>query len=95
MHIDNDTVRKIAHLAKLDVKESMIQPISKDLETILQWVSELDKVDTEAVDPLFSVHLDKMPIRKDAVTDGGIQSEILYNAPERELDMFVVPKVVE
>lgn len=95
MAIDKATVARIAHLARLDVPEDQQERLAGQLSGILQWIEQLNEVDTTGVEPLRSV----MPIehrwREDKVTDGERRDEVLANAPGREDDYFVVPKVVE
>lgn len=95
MAIDKATVARIAHLARLDVPEDQQERLAGQLSGILQWIEQLNEVDTKGVEPLRSV----MPIehrwREDKVTDGERRDEVLANAPGREDGYFVVPKVVE
>ena len=65
------------------------------MNSVFQWIDQLNEVDASNAEPMFSVHLDHMPCRKDEVTEGNRVREVLANAPESELDMFMVPKVVE
>lgn len=95
MHIDEKTVRKIANLSRLEIKEGQVVPYQESLTQILSWVEQLSEVDTDGIEPLTSVHVSQMPQRDDIVNDGGQASGVLANAPEKELNMFTVPKVVE
>lgn len=95
MQIDEKTVYKIAHLARLNIQEAQVQGIQQSLTQILNWVDQLNQVDASTIDPLFSVHLQEMPQRPDIITDGNKADEVLANAPEEDLGMFAVPKVVE
>ena len=69
--------------------------LSGELSNIMKMIEELNAVNTEGVEPLTSVIDMDLPMRADIVTDGGIASRILQNAPEQMADFFVVPKVVE
>jgi len=95
MSIDQKTVHKIAHLARLNISADHVPEVQNRLNQILQWIEQLNEIDTSHVEPLFSVHLKEMPQRSDTVTDGQCAEAVLANAPEKDLDMFVVPKVVE
>jgi aspartyl-tRNA(Asn)/glutamyl-tRNA(Gln) amidotransferase subunit C len=95
MSINEKAVAKIAHLARLNISPERIPEVHDRLNHILKWIEQLNEVETSHIDPLFSVHLKEMPQRPDAVTDGQCADAILANAPEKDLDMFVVPKVVE
>ena len=95
MVIDSLTVIKIAHLARLKIQPAETESLMKDLNRILEWVKQLDEVDTTNVEPMFSVNQDQMRRRADLVTDGNYVESIVGNAPESELSMFSVPKVIE
>jgi aspartyl-tRNA(Asn)/glutamyl-tRNA(Gln) amidotransferase subunit C len=95
MHIDEKTVLKIARLARLQFSAEDISKMQHSLNGILDWINQLNAVNTEGVEPLFNVTLEQMPMREDIVTDGNYKDAILANAPEVAFDMFVVPKVVE
>ncbi len=95
MSIDKNTVGKIARLARIRVTEEEKETLSGELSKILTMIEELSAVDTKGVAPLTSVIDMQLPLRDDAVTDGGIPDEILRNAPEQTAGFFVVPKVVE
>lgn len=95
MSVDQATVRRIAHLARIAVEDDEVERLGQELNAILAFVEELSSVDVEGVEPLTSVLPMQMKKRQDVVTDGGVAEDILANAPEREDHYFVVPKVVE
>ncbi len=95
MSLDEATVARIARLARIDVPEDELKPLAGELSHILGWIEQLNEVDTENVAPMTSVIAMKLHWRADEVTDGGNPEAILKNAPERQDDYFVVPKVVE
>ena len=95
MSVDADTVRRIAHLARVSVKEEEVVHLKAELNAILAWVEQLQAVDVAGVEPMTSVTPMKMKMRKDEVTDGGIPEDIVKNAPQSEDNFFLVPKVVE
>ena len=95
MSVDKETVRKIARLARIAQPEERLEPLVAELNTILQWVEQLDEVNTESVDPMTSVVETVLPKRSDEVTDGDIAETIVENAPDGSGTYFAVPKVVE
>ena len=95
MSLDKKTVAKVASLARLKVSDEDLEKYGPQLSNIIQFVEQLEQVDTENVEPLASVVDIKLRLREDKVTDGNIQKEILANAPETLEGFFVVPKVVE
>ena len=95
MSVDADTVRRIAHLARIAVAEEEVEHLQGELNAILAFVEQLSEVKVEGVEPMTSVTPMEMKKREDAVTDGGIADDIVRNAPASEDHFFVVPKVVE
>jgi aspartyl-tRNA(Asn)/glutamyl-tRNA(Gln) amidotransferase subunit C len=95
MSVDADTVRRIAHLARIAVADGEVEHLQGELNAILAFVEHLSEVDVEGVEPMTSVTPMEMKKRNDAVTDGGIPDDIVRNAPATEDHFFVVPKVVE
>jgi aspartyl-tRNA(Asn)/glutamyl-tRNA(Gln) amidotransferase subunit C len=95
MAIDADTVRKAARLARIRVEEAALQPLAQELSGILDWIEQLNEVDTDGVEPMTSCVAIKLPMREDVVTDGNKRAAILANAPKAEKGFFVVPKVIE
>ena len=95
MSVNADTVRRIAHLARMAVAEDEVEPLRGELNAILAFVEQLSEVDVAGVQPMTSVTAMELKRRSDAVTDGGIADDIVRNAPATEDHFFVVPKVVE
>jgi len=95
MSVDAKTVRDIAHLARIAVKDDEVEDLKGELNAILDFVEQLAEVEVTGVEPMTSVTPMTMKKRTDVVTDGGDPEAILKNAPAREGDYFVVPKVVE
>ncbi|HEY8274481.1 MAG TPA: Asp-tRNA(Asn)/Glu-tRNA(Gln) amidotransferase subunit GatC [Pseudolabrys sp.] len=95
MAVDADTVRRIAHLARIAVAEEDIDHLKGELNAMLSFVEQLDEVNVEGVEPMTSVTPMAMKKRADVVTDGGIAEDVVKNAPMSEDNFFLVPKVVE
>ena len=95
MSVTKDDVKKVARLARIAVPEERLEGLAGELNGILGWIDELNEVDIEGVEPMTSVVAAKLPLREDIVTDGGIQDQVLSNAPKSEDGFFVVPKAVE
>jgi aspartyl-tRNA(Asn)/glutamyl-tRNA(Gln) amidotransferase subunit C len=95
MAVDKDTVRRIAHLARVAVTEAEIPHLAEELNAILAFVEQLNEVDVSAVEPMTSVIPMRMKRRADRVIEGGDPDAILINAPASEDHFFMVPKVVE
>jgi aspartyl-tRNA(Asn)/glutamyl-tRNA(Gln) amidotransferase subunit C len=95
MSVDADTVRRIAHLARIAVKEDEVEHLKGELNAMLAFVEQLSEVDVTGVEPMTSVTPMAMKKRVDEVTDGGIAEDIVKNAPATDDHFFLVPKVVE
>ena len=95
MSVDAETVRRIAHLARIAVAEDEVEHLRGELNAMLAFVEQLREVDVEGVEPTTSVTPMAMKKRADKVTDGGIADDIVSNAPATEGHYFLVPKVVE
>jgi aspartyl-tRNA(Asn)/glutamyl-tRNA(Gln) amidotransferase subunit C len=93
--VDAETVRRIAHLARIAVVEEEFEPLQGELNAFLAFVEQLSQVNVENVEPMTSVIPMEMKKREDKVTEGDIADDIVRNAPATEDHFFLVPKVVE
>jgi aspartyl-tRNA(Asn)/glutamyl-tRNA(Gln) amidotransferase subunit C len=95
MSVDADTVRRIAHLARIAVAEDEVEHLKGELNAMLAFVEQLAEVNVEGVEPMTSVTPMAMKKRHDVVSDGDDVEAVLKNAPESADHFFLVPKVVE
>ncbi len=95
MSVDQETVRRIARLARIAIRDEDVPHLQGELNAILAFVEQLNEVAVEGVEPMTSVTPMPMKKRRDAVTDGGYPDKIVANAPATEDYFFLVPKVVE
>jgi aspartyl-tRNA(Asn)/glutamyl-tRNA(Gln) amidotransferase subunit C len=95
MSVDQATVKRVARLARLKVKDEDLPTLASELNGILGWIEQLNEVDVSQIEPLTSVVSMKMKMRTDEVTDGHYPAKVVSNAPAQEDDFFMVPKVVE
>ena len=95
MAVDDETVRRIAFLSRLKVDDNKIEATKEEFNKILNWIEELNEVNTDAVEELVAVNEIPLRQRQDEVTAGQQKDAILANAPAAEYDYFSVPKVVE
>ena len=95
MSIDKNQVKKVAKLSRISLDESKLESLSKDLASILNFVEQLNELDTKKTEPLNSIVDKTLKPRNDKINDGKIKDEILKNSPDKNEDFFVVPKVVE
>ena len=95
MQIAEDPVRRIARLARIRISDEEAAAFKAELSSILNWVAQLDEVDTDGIAPMTSVVHMQLPQRADVVDDGGYADDIVANAPVNQDNYFIVPKVVE
>ena len=95
MSVDADTVRRIAHLARIAVADGEVEHLQGELNAILAWVEQLGEVDVAGSEPMTSVTPMQMKKRADVGDRRRERGRNLANAPMREGNYFVVPKVVE
>ena len=94
MKIDKKTTLKIAKLTRLKIEDDEITELSSQLNSILDWVEQLNEVNTDNIEPLSNVSISELPLRKDKEANKNKSEDILSNAPEKLENYFVVPKVV-
>ena len=95
MSLDDKTVRRIAHLARIAVADDEAEHLRGEINAILAFVEQLSEVDVTGIEPMTSVTPMVIKKRLDVVTEGGDVDAVLRNAPATENNYFLVPKVVE
>ena len=95
MPVDVATVRRIAHLARIAIRDDEVAHLRGELNAMLAFVEQLLEADVAGVEPMTSVTPMVMKKRPDVVTDGEIADDIMKNAPAVQNHFFLVPKVVE
>lgn len=95
MQIDNETVKKIAHLSRLEFDQKEEDEMVKELNKIINWMDKLNEVDTSQVEPLIHMSAEINVFREDAVHNHLDHKAALVNAPKKDSDYFRVPKVIE
>ena len=95
MSLDKTMVQRVSQLARIEIAAAHLDNTAKELNNILDWIEQLNEVDTDGVEPVASVTGHALPQREDTVGDGGYPEKVLKNAPDRQLEFFAVPKVVE
>lgn len=95
MAIDAETVRKVAHLARIKTPDDRLEPLAGELNGIMAWIDQLGEVDVAGVEPMTSNVAQPLRLRDDVVSDGANVDAVLSNAPKSADGFYVVPKVVE
>ena len=93
--ISNETIDKIAHLARLEFEDEAKVEIANDMNRMLDFVDKLNELPTDNVEQLIYMSREVNVLRDDFVTQELTQKEALLNAPKKDSDYFKVPKVVE
>ena len=93
--MDQETVRTICYLARLEIDKSKSEKIQKDLETIIDLIGSLQTIDTSDIEPLYSP-LEMTAFKHDDIEKSDNKKEkFLENAAASNEDYFLVPRVVE
>jgi aspartyl-tRNA(Asn)/glutamyl-tRNA(Gln) amidotransferase subunit C len=93
--MDKETVATISYLSRLAFDKENEEKITKDLENIIEFVDQLDGVDTSDIEPLKSPLEKTAKTREDEITAKNRKEQFLKNAPDANEDYFLVPRVVE
>lgn len=95
MSTDIQTIRGLAHLARLEFNETKEQEMLSDLNKILNWMDKLNELNTDHVEPLIHMTEEVNVMREDVAQNTVSHEEGLRNAPKKDSDYFRVPKVME
>ena len=93
--MDKKTVTTISYLSRLKIDDKKEEKIIKDLDNIIEFVDQLDDVDTSNIEPLTNPLEKTAKTRTDKVTAKNLKDELLKIAPSSNEDCFLVPRVVE
>ena len=94
MKVDLETLHKIAHLARLEVKPEEEVELLSSLNGVLTWMEQLAEVDTTGVEPLTHISTETNVLRDDVVGQHLPREQALMNAPQHDEQFFEVPKVL-
>ena len=95
MRISDELIDRLAELSKLRFEGEAKENIKVDLEKMLDFVAQLDSVDTEGVEPLIHMSEAVNVLRDDVVHQDITKKDALQNAPVKDSDYFKVPRVVK
>ena len=93
--MDQETVRTICYLARLEIDQSKSEKIQKDLETIIDLIGSLQTIDTSDIEPLYSPLEMTAFMHDDIEKTDNKKEKFLENAAASNEDYFLVPRVVE
>ncbi len=95
MATDVETIKKIAQLSALSIKEAELDGFAKDLDMIIGYMEQLSKLDTGDVKPMEHVLPLHNVLREDIPTQVNRRDELMKNAPEIANECYLVPSVVD
>ena len=94
--VDDNLIAKLEKLSSLKIEDDKKEQIKKDISQMLEFVNNLNEVDTSNIEAMASTVEGGTPFREDiAVSSKEISGMILQNAPKSEDNYFVVPKIIE
>lgn len=94
MAIGKDEVRNVADLARLELDEGKLDQFARQMDSILEYVHKLEKVDTSAVEPMYTPVDNVTVLREDREEKEFTRDQVLGNAPEDDGRFFIVPKII-
>lgn len=95
MIIDEQTVDKVAHLARLELAADEKAELIQDMNKILSFMDKLNEIDTTGVEPLVYMTDEVNILREDEVKQVISTEEALQNAPQHNESYFLVAKVIK
>lgn len=94
MKITSDEVIHVAQLARLDLPDNEVEPMTEQLDRILTFVAKLEELDTKGIEPTTHALAIHNAFRPDKVSPSLDQQEALANGPLTNNEAFVVPRVI-
>ena len=95
MNLTLDDVRRIAHLARIEIDANAADEVHAKLVSIFAMIDELQAVDTDGVEPMSHAQDVVLTLREDQVTETDRHAEYQKVAPAVEDGLYLVPRVVE
>ena len=95
MKLTQDDVRRIAHLARIEIDAKAADEVHAKLESIFAMIDELQAVDTTGIEPMSHAQDVSLPLREDRVCESDRHAEYQRIAPAVEDGLYLVPRVVE
>ena len=95
MKFDNDEIKKIAHLARININENETKKVSEKLEGILELIDQMTEVNTDSIEPMAHALDITQPLREDKVTEVDMREKSLKLSNETDQSLFIVPRVIE
>ncbi len=93
--IDQNQVRKVARLARLELTNEEVEEFTGQLGAILDYVEKMNELDTDNVEPLAHCLAITNVLREDRIKESLGNDKTLANAPQRDGEFFKVPKILD
>lgn len=94
MQLTSDQIQHVAKLARLDTNEAMIAKFTTQVGDILEYINQLNQIDTTGVAPTSHATSVTNALREDQLGTSFTNEQALTNAPSQDDDHFVVPRVI-
>ncbi len=94
MHVNDEMIDKLAHLARLRFSDTEKAEIGADLNKMIHFVEKLNELDLSNVEPLLHMSQTVNVLREDVVQGSISREKALQNAPQQDGQYFRVPKVI-
>lgn len=95
MALTIDDVKRVAHLARIDISEEGAASVLRDLNRIFQMIEQMQAVDVSGIPPMSHAQDVVLRLREDAVTEEDQRALFQSVAPQVEAGLYLVPKVIE
>jgi aspartyl-tRNA(Asn)/glutamyl-tRNA(Gln) amidotransferase subunit C len=95
MSLDSEAVKRIAWLARLSIDDDKVQDYARDLSGILDFVEQMNAIDTGSATPLAHPLDQSQRLRSDQVSEHDQRALFQEHAPAVEAGLYLVPKVIE
>ena len=95
MSLDLEQVRRIAHLARIEITDEEAQRALEQLTDIFAMIERMQAVDTTGIEPMADALGGSQRLRDDVVTEGDQRAAVRINAPQQLDGLYIVPRVVE
>jgi aspartyl-tRNA(Asn)/glutamyl-tRNA(Gln) amidotransferase subunit C len=95
MSLDLEQVRRIAHLARIEITDDEAERTLAQLIDIFAMIERMQAVDTTGIEPMADALGGSQRLRDDVVSESNQRAAVMTNAPEQLNGLFIVPRVVE
>ena len=95
MSINKDQIKYLSLLSRMDIQESEINDVEEKLAKIIDFVDQLQSIDTDEIEPMAHPLNQSQRMRVDKVVEENNRDKIQKNTKSTERGMYIVPKVIE